>query len=151
MKLILLLLTLLHLLPAQAANVDVLTVRGAISPASTDYLMRGIKQAQTSARLVVIEMDTPGGLDTSMRAIAKQAEAERERRAKVIHAEGELQASEKLLAAAAVLSQNLQAMQLRYLQTLANIATDKTNTIAFPVPGNLMELLTQPKVSTEKS
>jgi regulator of protease activity HflC (stomatin/prohibitin superfamily) len=91
-------------------------------------------------------------IDESMvRAIAKQAEAERERRAKVIHAEGELQASEKLLSAAAVLSQNPQAMQLRYLQTLANIATDKTNTIVFPVPGNLMELLTQAKVSPEKS
>ncbi len=90
-------------------------------------------------------------IDESMvRAIAKQAEAERERRAKVIHAEGELQASEKLLAAAAVLSGNPQAMQLRYLQTLANIATDKTNTIVFPMPGNLMDLLMQAKAPAEK-
>lgn len=82
-------------------------------------------------------------IDESMvRAIAKQAEAERERRAKVIHAEGELQASEKLLAAAEILARNPQAMQLRYLQTLSNIASDKTNTIVFPVPGNFMELLT---------
>ena len=81
-------------------------------------------------------------IDESMvRAIAKQAEAERERRAKVIHAEGELQASEKLLAAAEILSRNPQAMQLRYLQTLAGIAGDKTNTIVFPVPGNFMDLL----------
>jgi regulator of protease activity HflC (stomatin/prohibitin superfamily) len=81
-------------------------------------------------------------IDESMvRAIAKQAEAERERRAKVIHAEGELQASEKLLAAAEILSQKPQAMQLRYLQTLSNIAGDKTNTIVFPVPGNFMDLL----------
>lgn len=83
--------------------------------------------------------------ETMVRAIAKQAEAERERRAKVIHAEGELQASEKLLAAAAILSQNPQAMQLRYLQTLSNIASDKSNTIVFPMPGGLMELLMRPK------
>ncbi len=79
--------------------------------------------------------------ETMVRAIAKQAEAERERRAKVIHAEGELQASEKLLAAAAILSQNPQAMQLRYLQTLSNIATDKSNTIVFPLPGEFMNML----------
>ncbi len=82
-------------------------------------------------------------IDASMvRAIAKQAEAERERRAKVIHAEGELQASKKLLAAAEILACNPQAMQLRYLQTLGSIASDKTNTIVFPVPGDFMELLT---------
>jgi len=81
-------------------------------------------------------------IDESMvRAIAKQAEAERERRAKVIHAEGELQASEKLLAAAGILAAKPQAMQLRYLQTLANIAGDRTNTIVFPMPVELMNLL----------
>ncbi len=81
-------------------------------------------------------------IDESMvRAIAKQAEAERERRAKIIHAEGELQASEKLLAAAEVLAVKPQAMQLRYLQTLSNIAGDRTNTIVFPMPGELMNLL----------
>jgi len=81
-------------------------------------------------------------IDESMvRAIAKQAEAERERRAKVIHAEGELQASEKLLAAAEILAAKPQAMQLRYLQTLSNIAGDKTNTIVFPMPVELLNLL----------
>jgi len=81
-------------------------------------------------------------IDESMvRAIARQAEAERERRAKVIHAEGELQASEKLLAAAEILARKPQAMQLRYLQTLTGIAGDKTNTIVFPVPGDFMDLL----------
>ena len=81
-------------------------------------------------------------IDESMvRAIAKQAEAERERRAKVIHAEGELQASEKLLAAAEILAVKPQAMQLRYLQTLSNIAGDRTNTIVFPMPGDLLNLL----------
>lgn len=79
-------------------------------------------------------------LDESMvRAIARQAEAERERRAKVIHAEGELQASEKLMQAAQVLGQQPGAMQLRYMQTLANIAGDKSSTIVFPLP---IELLT---------
>jgi regulator of protease activity HflC (stomatin/prohibitin superfamily) len=76
--------------------------------------------------------------ESMVRAIARQAEAERERRAKVIHAEGELQASEKLLAAARILSQQAEAMQLRYLQTLSNIAGDKASTIVFPVPMDLI-------------
>lgn len=79
-------------------------------------------------------------LDESMiRAIAKQAEAERERRAKVIHAEGELQASEKLLAAANVISTNPQALQLRYLQTLADISTENSSTVVFPIPMDLID------------
>ncbi len=74
-------------------------------------------------------------IDESMiRAIAKQAEAERERRAKVIHAEGEYQASEKLYQAAQVLTKQEEALQLRYLQTLSDIASEKTSTIIFPVP-----------------
>jgi regulator of protease activity HflC (stomatin/prohibitin superfamily) len=89
-------------------------------------------------------------IDESMvRAIAKQAEAERERRAKVIHAEGELQASEKLLAAAEILAARPQAMQLRYLQTLSNIAGDKTNTIVFPMPGDLMNLMLHSEKKTD--
>jgi regulator of protease activity HflC (stomatin/prohibitin superfamily) len=79
-------------------------------------------------------------LDESMvRAIAKQAEAERVRRAKVIHAEGEMQASEKLLEAARTLSKQPQAIQLRYLQTLTEIASDKSNTIVFPLPVGLAD------------
>ena len=82
-------------------------------------------------------------LDESMiRAIAKQAEAERDRRAKVIHAEGELQASEKLLQAAEVLSKTPEAMQLRYLQTLSGIASSgNSSTIVFPMPIELRDLL----------
>lgn len=76
--------------------------------------------------------------ETMVRAIARQAEAERERRAKVIHAEGELQASEKLLEAARMLAQQPEAIQLRYLQTLTQIAGDKSSTIVFPLP---MEVL----------
>ena len=77
-----------------------------------------------------------------VRAIARQAEAERERRAKVIHAEGELQASEKLRDAAAVLSQQPQAMQLRYLQTLADMSSGgNASTIVFPLPIDLIQPL----------
>jgi regulator of protease activity HflC (stomatin/prohibitin superfamily) len=81
--------------------------------------------------------------ESMVRAIAQQAEAERARRAKIIHAEGEQQAAEKLLQAAATLSQRPEAMQLRYLQTLTAVAGDKSSTIVFPVPmdilGPLME------------
>jgi len=81
-------------------------------------------------------------LDESMiRAIAKQAEAERTRRAKVIHAEGEMQAAEKLLQAAKTLSQQSQALQLRYLQTLTEIAGERSNTIVFPLPMDLVDSL----------
>lgn len=84
-------------------------------------------------------------LDESMvRAIARQAEAERERRAKVIHAEGELQASEKLMQAAQMLARESGAMQLRYLQTLGTIAGDKSSTIVFPLPIELLHALKEP-------
>ena len=73
-----------------------------------------------------------------VRAIAQQAEAERARRAKVIHAEGEQQAAEKLLQAAETLSTRAEAMQLRYLQTLTQIAGDKSSTIVFPVPMDVL-------------
>lgn len=78
-------------------------------------------------------------IDESMiRAIAKQAEAERERRAKIIHASGELEASEKLLEAAKVLSGQSEALQLRYMQTLTEIAGEKSSIIVFPLPLELM-------------
>jgi regulator of protease activity HflC (stomatin/prohibitin superfamily) len=77
--------------------------------------------------------------ESMIRAIARQAEAERERRAKVIHAEGELQASEKLYQAAKVLAQEPQAILLRYLETLTVIGADKNTTVVFPLP---MDLLT---------
>jgi regulator of protease activity HflC (stomatin/prohibitin superfamily) len=81
--------------------------------------------------------------DTMIRAIARQAEAERERRAKVIHAEGELQASHKLAEAAEVLARQPQALQLRYLETLTVIAADKNSTIVFPLPLDLLGPLLQ--------
>jgi len=78
--------------------------------------------------------------ESMIRAIARQAEAERERRAKVIHAEGELQASEKLFQAAQILSQEPQAIQLRYLETLTVIGADKNTTIVFPLPMDLISV-----------
>jgi regulator of protease activity HflC (stomatin/prohibitin superfamily) len=78
--------------------------------------------------------------ESMVRAIARQAEAERERRAKVIHAEGEMQAAEKLLEAAQILAHEPQALQLRYLQTLSNIAEEKNSTIVFPIPMELLSI-----------
>ena len=83
--------------------------------------------------------------ESMVRAIAKQAEAERERRAKVIHAEGELQASKKLLEAANVMSRNPQTLQLRYLQTLNDISNENATTIVFPLPIDIMKALTKAK------
>lgn len=94
----------------------------------------GIKVANVEIKHVDID-------ESMIRAIARQAEAERERRAKVIHAEGELQASEKLLQAAEVMSRNSQAMQLRYLQTLSQIAGEQNSTIVFPIPLDLISHL----------
>ncbi|OGA38341.1 MAG: hypothetical protein A3G24_14820 [Betaproteobacteria bacterium RIFCSPLOWO2_12_FULL_62_13] len=91
----------------------------------------GIKVANVEIKHVDIDQ-------SMVRAIAQQAEAERTRRAKVIHAEGELQAAEKLLQAAQMLARQPQAMQLRYLQTLGSIAGDKSSTIVFPVPMDLL-------------
>ena len=91
----------------------------------------GIKVANVEIKHVDIN-------ETMVRAIAQQAEAERTRRAKVMHAEGELQASEKLLQAAQMLAQQPEAMQLRFLQTLSSIAGDKSNTIVFPVPVDMI-------------
>lgn len=79
--------------------------------------------------------------ETMVRALAKQAEAERERRAKVIHAMGEAEAAGKLAEAAKVLSEQDQAIQLRYLQTLVEIAGDKSSTLVFPVPIDLLDKL----------
>jgi len=96
--------------------------------------MWGIKVANVEIKHV--------DLDESMiRAIAKQAEAERDRRAKVIHALGELQASEKLLQASEVLAKQPQAMQLRYLQTLNTVSQGKGSTIVFPIPAELSEIM----------
>lgn len=98
----------------------------------------GIKVTQVQVK----QVDLPQEMQ---RAIAAQAEAERERRAKVIHAEGELQASHKLVQAAKILAQESQGLQLRYLQTLADIGTEKNTTIIFPLPIELLEPFLKPR------
>lgn len=88
--------------------------------------------------------------DNMVRAIAKQAEAEREKRAKIIHADGEFRASDKLTKAANVISANPQALQLRFLGTLTEIATEKNSTIIFPLPIEFLKAFTYIKEKTEK-
>ena len=96
----------------------------------------GIKVANVEIKHVDID-------ESMIRAIARQAEAERERRAKIIHAEGEEQAAQKLVDAAALLSRQPEAMQLRYMQTLTEIAGEKSSTIVFPLPVGLMDTFRQ--------
>ncbi len=109
-----------------------------------ERLNTDIKQAldaQTDAwgiKVSNVEIKQVELTESMIRAIAKQAEAERERRAKVIHAEGELQASEKLFQAARTLAQEPQAILLRYLETLTVIGADKNSTIVFPLPMDLV-------------
>ena len=104
--------------------------------------IRQVLDAQTDAwgiKVANVEIKHVDLNESMIRAIARQAEAERERRAKVIHAEGELQASEKLMQAAQMLGKEPGAMQLRYMQTLGSIASDKTTTIVFPLPVDLLK------------
>jgi regulator of protease activity HflC (stomatin/prohibitin superfamily) len=106
--------------------------------------VRRILDAQTDAwgiKVANVEIKHVDLDESMIRAIARQAEAERSRRAKIIHAQGEQQAAEKLKDAAHILSQEPQAMQLRYLETLGAIAGDRTSTIVFPLPMDLMEPL----------
>ncbi|GGJ97270.1 slipin family protein [Luteimonas terricola] len=104
--------------------------------------IRGILDAQTDAwgiKVANVEIKHIDLNETMVRAIARQAEAERVRRAKVIHAEGEQQAAAKLVEAAKLLAGDPRAIQLRYLQTLTEIAGEKSSTIVFPLPMDLIE------------
>jgi regulator of protease activity HflC (stomatin/prohibitin superfamily) len=82
--------------------------------------------------------------------MAAQAEAERDRRAKVVHADGEYQAAEKLAEAARIISTQPAALQLRYLQTLSNIATERSNTILFPIPMDILNAFTNRRTPPEE-
>ena len=106
--------------------------------------IQNILDAQTAAwgiKVTNVEIKRVDVDETMIRAIARQAEAERDRRARVILAEGEHQAAQRLLDAANILAQQPQALQLRFLQTIASITTDKTSTIVFPLPLEIMDAL----------
>ncbi len=123
------------------------TLRNVVGQSELDELLAHRDRLNEKIQVVVDEGTNPWGIKVSMvevkdvelpdpmkRAMAAQAEAERERRAKVVHAEGEFQAAEKLAGAAQVISTQPAALQLRYLQTLMGISTERTNTIIFPLP-----------------
>ena len=128
------------------------TLRSVLGQSDLDHLLTERDKLNARLQEIIDEQTDPWGVKVSIveikdveipasmqRAMARQAEAERERRAKVIAAEGEFQASEKLAQAAEVLSRNPAAIQLRYLQTLAEIATEKNSTTIFPIPIDLIE------------
>lgn len=100
-------------------------------------------------KVQLVEMKHVDLPENMVRAIAKQAEAERERRAKVIHAQGEFQAADNLTAAAEVISTNPQALMLRFLGTLSEIATEKNSTIIFPLPIDMLKAFMHDKKSVE--
>lgn len=123
------------------------TLRNVVGQSELDELLAHRDRLNDKIQVVVDEGTNPWGIKVSMvevkdvelpetmqRAMAAQAEAERDRRAKVVHAEGEYQAAAKLAQAAEIISTQPAALQLRYLQALTNIATERTNTILFPLP-----------------
>ncbi len=134
------------------------TLRSVLGQAELDELLSERDKLNSRLQTIIDEHTDPWGIKVSMveikhvdlpqemqRAMAKQAEAERERRAKIIHAEGENQASAKLLEAANTLSQNPSTIQLRYLQTLVEIGSENSTTIIFPMPIDLMKGLFEKK------
>ncbi len=137
---------------AATSQIAQTTLRSVVGQSDLDHLLTERDKLNTRLQEIIDEQTDPWGVKVTIveikdveipsgmqRAMARQAEAERERRAKVIAAEGEYQASEKLSEAAKVLSQTPAALQLRYLQTLAEIAAEKNSTTIFPVPIDLIE------------
>ncbi len=130
------------------------TLRSVLGQSQLDDLLSKREEINAELQRIIDQQTEPWGVKVSavevknvdlpqemQRAIARQAEAERERRAKVIHAEGEFQAAQKLADAAAVISQNPAALQLRYLQTLVEISAEKNSTTIFPVPIDVLSAL----------
>jgi regulator of protease activity HflC (stomatin/prohibitin superfamily) len=131
------------------------TLRSVLGQSLLDDLLSEREQINARLQTIIDEQTEPWGVkvstvevkdvelpQTMQRAMARQAEAERERRAKVINADGELQASERLAEAGRIMSENPATLQLRFLQTLSEVATEKNSTIVFPVPVDLINLLT---------
>ena len=132
------------------------TLRSVLGKSSLDELLAEREKLNDSLREIIDEATEPWGIkvsmvevkdvelpDTMQRAMAAQAEAERERRAKIIHAEGEFEASQRLADAARVIGSQPATLQLRYLQTLTTIATERTNTVVFPLPLDILEAFTR--------
>ena len=128
------------------------TLRSVLGQSSLDELLAKRDELNAELQKIIDEQTEPWGIKVAtvevknvdlpsemLRAIAKQAEAERERRAKIIHAEGEFQAAQKLSDAAAIIGKEPTALQLRFLQTLTEVATEKNSTTIFPVPIDLLE------------
>jgi len=140
------------------------TLRNVVGQSTLDELLGQRDRLNEKVQSVVDEGTNPWGIKVSMvevkdvqlpqtmqRAMAAQAEAERDRRAKVVHAEGEAQAAVKLAEAAKVISSQPSALQLRYLQTLSSIATERSNVILFPLPMDLIAPLLGKVIGSEKS
>lgn len=132
------------------------TLRSVLGQSELDELLSHRDEINQKLQQIIDEQTEPWGIKVSVvelkdvelpqsmqRAMARQAEAERERRAKVIHAEGEFEASKQLSAAAGVISEHPEGIQLRYLQTLTEIAVEKNSTIIFPLPIELLTSFTQ--------
>lgn len=132
------------------------TMRGVVGEAELDELLSQREKLNERLQTIIDEQTDPWGIkvsvvelkeleipDSMKRAMARQAEVERERRAKIINAQGEYQAAEKLSQAAEIIGRHPQAIQLRYLQTLSDIATEQNSTIIFPIPINLLEALNE--------
>ncbi len=139
------------------------TLRNVVGQSTLDELLGQRDRLNEKVQVVVDEGTNPWGIKVSMvevkdvqlpqtmqRAMAAQAEAERDRRAKVVHAEGEAQAAVKLAEAAKIISSQPAALQLRYLQTLASIATERSNVILFPLPMELLAPLLGKTSGSEK-
>ena len=131
------------------------TLRSALGQVELDELLSQREKLNTRLQEILDQHTSPWGIkvqlvemkhvdlpENMIRAIAKQAEAERERRAKVIHADGEFEAADKLVQAANIISTNPQALQLRFLGTLTDIAAEKNSTIVFPLPMELLKAFT---------
>jgi regulator of protease activity HflC (stomatin/prohibitin superfamily) len=140
------------------------TLRNVVGQSTLDELLAQRDRLNDKIKTIVDEGTDPWGIKVSMvevkevqlpqtmqRAMAAQAEAERERRAKVVHAEGEAQAAEKLAEAAKVISGQPSALQLRYLQTLSVIATEKSSIIVFPLPMDMLAPILGKAGRSEKS
>jgi len=137
-------------------NIAQTTLRNVLGQSELDDLLSNREEINKKLQHIIDETTEPWGVKVSIvevkdvelpqsmqRAMAKQAEAEREKRAKIVHAEGEFDAAQKLSDAAKLMSQNPVSIQLRYLQTLTEISVEKNSTIIFPVPINLLEKLSE--------